>query len=67
LAGLQITSDDNGRLVFLDGEGRRLDRLVNLEMAGWLDWWHGWWHGWRGGEYDPHQLQAVSEKWAVFT
>ena len=47
---LQIVDGEDGQLLFLDGEGRRLDRLVNLEMACWLDWWHGW----KGEETDSH-------------
>jgi hypothetical protein len=47
--------------VFLDGEGRRLDRLVNLEMAGWLDWWHGW----KGEETDSHYAKVHAGAWDV--
>jgi len=58
---LQITAADDGRLVFLDGEGRRLDRLVNLEMAGWLDWWHGW----KGEENESHYAKVHAGAWEV--
>ena len=50
---LQIRIDDDGSLVFLDSEHRRLDRRTNLEFAGWLDWWHGW----NGKEEDSHNAK----------
>ena len=58
---LQIKVAANGKLVFLDGEGRRLDRRVNLEVAGWLDWWHGW----KGTEVDSHYARVHQGLWEV--
>ena len=58
---LQIKVDTDGALLFLDGEGRRLDRHCSLEVAGWLDWWHGW----RGCEEESHHAKVQHGFWEV--
>ena len=58
---LQISVNTEGKLIYLDAEGRRLDRSVNLEMAGWLDWWHGW----KGREEDSHYARVYHGVWEV--
>ena len=58
---LQISVDSEEKLIYLDAQGRRLDRKVNLEMAGWLDWWHGW----KGREEDSHSARVYQGTWNV--
>lgn len=59
---LQIQNDAEGRLVFSDAQGRRLDRQRDLELATWLDFHLGW----NGQEYDSHWIRANKNEWAVY-
>ncbi len=58
---LQIKVDIDGTMLFLDSEGRRLNRHCNLEVAGWLDAWHGW----KGCEGDSHNAKFHHGLWEV--
>jgi len=58
---LKIEVLPNGELIFLDGKGRRLDRQMNLEIAGWLDKWYGW----RGGEHNSHRFREFNGEFEV--
>ena len=58
---LKIEVLPNGEVLFLDSQGRRLDRAVNLEFAGWLDKWHGW----RGGEDNSHRFREFNGEFVV--
>jgi hypothetical protein len=40
-----------GQLLFLDGQGRNLQRQWRLDVADWLDMWIGW----TGGEFDCYR------------
>ncbi|MBT9584942.1 HNH endonuclease [bacterium] len=40
-----------GQVVFLDGQGRNLQRQWRLDVADWLDMWIGW----TGGEFDCYR------------
>lgn len=62
-AGILKIVLQGGELVFLDSQGRRIDRRLDLELAGWLDFWHGW----RGEEEDSHRAQAMNGDWRVFS
>ena len=58
---LKIERQTDGSLLFLDGEGRRLDHQVDLEMAYWLDYEIGW----TGGAQDSYKARCGVD-WAVF-
>jgi HNH endonuclease len=58
---LQITLNSDGKLVFTDHHGERLDRHVDLEFARWLDRWHGW----RGKREDSHYTRVQYGLWKV--
>lgn len=61
--GLLKITQENGKLIFRDQNGRRLDHQADLELAGWLDRWDGW----RGGEDNSHQARFHRGEWAVFS
>jgi hypothetical protein len=45
-----------GSLVFLDAQGRNLQREWRLDVADWLDHWIGWW----GGEFNTHRRRLAA-------
>jgi len=59
---LKITPTAQGKLVFTDAEGRRLDTQADLQIAGWIDFWMGW----RGKKNHSHQARVYSGDWTVF-
>ena len=58
---LKIERQSDGRLLFFDQNGARLDRQVDLHIAEWLDYEIGW----TGGEHDSYKARCGSD-WAVF-
>ena len=58
---LKIERQSDGRLLFFDQTGRRLDRQVDLHIAEWLDYEIGW----TGGEMDSYKAKCGVD-WAVF-
>ena len=61
--GLLKIQYENGKLVFRDQKGRRLDHQADLALAGWLDRWDGW----RGGEGNSHLARFYRGQWAVYS
>ena len=58
---LILEIDRNGDPLFSDRHGRRLDRVISLEVAGWIDFWLGW----TGGEEDSHRARVMRNEWDV--
>ena len=51
---LKIERQSDGRLLFFDRFGNRLDRQVDLHIAEWLDYEIGW----TGGEMDSYKARC---------
>ena len=58
---LKIERQSDGRLLFFDRFGNRLDRQVDLHIAEWLDYEIGW----TGGEMDSYKARCGAD-WSVF-
>ena len=58
---LKIERQADGRLLFFDQFGNRLDRQVDLHIAEWLDYEIGW----TGGETNSYKARCGID-WAVF-
>ncbi len=58
---LKIERQSDGRLLFFDQFGNRLDRQVDLHIAEWLDYEIGW----TGGETNSYKARCGID-WAVF-
>jgi len=58
---LKIERQSDGRLLFFDQFGNRLDRQVDLHIAEWLDYEIGW----TGGEHSSYKARCGID-WAVF-
>jgi hypothetical protein len=56
---LSISGQAPDKLIFKDGQGNDLQRLHQLEVAGWLDYWIGW----SGQPEDSHQHRWAQEEW----
>ena len=57
---LKIERQSDGRLLFFDQNGARLDRQVDLHIAEWLDYEIGW----TGGEHDSYKARCGID-WSV--
>ena len=58
---LKIERQSDGRLLFFDQFGNRLDRQVDLHIAEWLDYEIGW----TGGEHNSYKARCGIDWWAV--
>ncbi len=60
---LKISESPDGKLLYTDSAGRRLDRQADLELASWLDAHLGW----SGKELDSHAARLWQGDWTVFS
>ncbi|HIB65956.1 MAG TPA: HNH endonuclease [Phycisphaerales bacterium] len=58
---LKIERQSDGRLLFFDQFGNRLDRQVDLHIAEWLDYEIGW----TGGEHNCYKARCGIDWWVV--